>query len=235
MNRKVWTEIFAGVVKAIPILFAYLPLGITVGVFARESNLRLSEITLMSVAVYTCIGQIVAIKMFTSGSGLVSIWIGVFLVSMRHMLMSVTLAAFLKKARPPHLALLAFGITDEPFALGIQELRYGTGSIYVFTGIVLMCWFSWVTSCVIGYSLGQFAGFFNEYGFKFTLPALLVALTVFQTKTKSEVASALFSGVLTILLLVLFSMSLSMSLVLTSVLGASSGALAEAWIKKSQC
>jgi 4-azaleucine resistance transporter AzlC len=235
MNRKVWTEICAGIAKAIPIFFAYLPLGITVGLFARDSNLKLTEIALMSASVYTCIGQIVAIKMLTSGSGLWSISIAVFLVSLRHMLMSITLAPFLKKARPAHLALLAFGITDEPFALGVHELRYRTGSIYVFTGIVFMCWLSWVTSSLIGYSLGQFGGFFNEYGLKFTLPALLISLTFLQIKEKGDIASALFSGALTILCLSFFSVSLSISLIIISVLGASSGALVEAWMKKSGC
>jgi 4-azaleucine resistance transporter AzlC len=224
--------IVLGIVKAIPILLAYLPLGVVFGLLARESGFGLAEIALMSATVYSGMAQIIGVKMFVSGVGLWSIYLVVFAIGMRHSLMSITLAPFLGRVKKIHLALLACGITDEPFALGIHEFRHGSGSTYVFTGIVFMSWFSWVISCVIGFSLGRFSKVLSPYGLKFVLPGLLICLTVFQIKQRFDIIAAFTAAGLTILFLHIFTSPMSMSLIVISIIAATSGALSQRWIER---
>ena len=72
---------------------------------------------LMSILVYAGSSQLIAVAMFGAGMGPLSIIATTFVVNLRHMLMSASLAPNLRKWSKWELAAFAYEITDESFAI----------------------------------------------------------------------------------------------------------------------
>lgn len=108
---------------ALPIVFGYVPIGLAFGALARQIGLSLWQIGLMSALVYAGSSQFIAVSLLGAGAGLLTIIVTTFLVNLRHLLMSSALSPYLPRLNGHFLALLAFGVTDETFALNITRLR----------------------------------------------------------------------------------------------------------------
>ncbi|WP_207260336.1 AzlC family ABC transporter permease [Desulfovibrio sp. Huiquan2017] len=213
-----------------PIVMGYLPVGAAYGVLAQQAGLSLLNTVLMSVLVYAGSAQLIAVGMFAAGLNPVSIIVTTFVVNLRHLLMSASLAPSLKSWNKWELALFAYEITDESFA--VHSMRFARGDLNKATcfGINALAQISWVLASFAGYFAGASIPSVEPLGIDYALPAMFIALLVMQMKNGLHVLVAGFSGLLAVILNK--AGAAQWSVILATVVGATFGAGVESWTRK---
>ena len=178
-----------------PICLGYFPIGLALGVLAEKAGLRPMEIGLMSLLVFAGSAQFIAVSMLTNGATVTSIVITTFLVNLRHVLMSSSLAVYLRGANPWFLSLYSYGVTDESFAVNLTRFREGHWQRYQALVVNHVSNAAWILATVLGGYCGQFipAG---AFGIDYALVAMFLCLLVFQLRGAVYAVTAVAAGVM---------------------------------------
>ncbi|MBI9078961.1 MAG: AzlC family ABC transporter permease [Pseudodesulfovibrio sp.] len=213
-----------------PIILGYLPVGAAFGVLANKAGLSMCNTVLMSCIVYAGSAQLIAVAMFATGMPPLSIVATTFVVNLRHMLMSAALTPSLKSWKKWHLALFAFEITDESFAL--HSTRFGRDDKSQSVSFLINCMahISWVIASWLGFLAGETIPDVEPLGIDYALPAMFIALLAMQVKNGLHVFVAGFTGLASIVLIQ--TGADQWSVIIATVLGATFGAGVESWMKK---
>jgi predicted branched-subunit amino acid permease len=83
----------------------------------------------MSIMVFAGSAQFIAVAMLAGGASAPAIITTTFVVNLRHVLMSSALAVYLRAAHRGLLALYAYGVTDESFAVNLPRFNAGNWSL----------------------------------------------------------------------------------------------------------
>lgn len=141
-------QFLAGSRSAIPVVIAYIPMGIAYAITARQT-LTVLETILMSVGVFTGAGQMLAAQMLTQNASLIAIVIATFIINLRYVIMSTCVVNGLKGS-PLYLKMLGcFGVTDEAFAIFTTRSSNNRSMTY-WMGLMLTTYASWISGAVIG-------------------------------------------------------------------------------------
>ncbi len=127
-----------------PICLGYLPIGMAFGVLAQKAGLTPVQIGLMSLLVFAGSSQFIAVSMISAGASAAAIITTTFVVNMRHVLMSSALAVYLRSAHRGLLALYAYGVTDESFAVNLPRFNaheWSLGRAMVVNHAANLTWF----------------------------------------------------------------------------------------------
>lgn len=200
-NQK--EELVFGLKRAVPVIIGYFPVGIAVGVLASDIGLSPFEAGLMSLFVYAGSSQFIAMNLLNINAGAITIIITTLLVNLRHLLFSASLSPYFKEIRGKFIPIIAFGITDETFAVSITDVREKTFSHFYFLGFYITSYFAWVASTVLGSALGSLIPDTKALGFDFALPGMFLALLCMQIKNYKNIMVALIAGFLSMLFMVL--------------------------------
>ena len=106
-----------GLKDALPIIFGYFSASIAFGLLARSSSLSLWETQSFSLFTFTGAAQFMALNLINSGVSGPQIVLAYGLLNLRYMLMSAAVAKKVDFSRFFQRPLLAFGVTDENFAV----------------------------------------------------------------------------------------------------------------------
>lgn len=218
MSRDVFWD---GARKAVPIMLGYAPLGIAFGVIAREKGLNVVQTALMSLTAFTGSGQFIAVGMLGAGAGITAILLTNFLVNLRYLLFSASMAPFVKKMPVTIQSILAFGITDETFAVNMNEFDKREPDYRFMLGVNIFSHLSWIANSALGAALGNFIPDINRYGINFALPAMFIALLILQVKDKKNFYVAVVSAVLSIIFAV--TINTSVNVIIATVIAATLG------------
>lgn len=209
-----------GMRAAWPICIGYFPLGLAFGILAQKAGFDLLDIALMSVVVFAGSSQFIAVAMLSGGAAPVSIVLTTFMVNLRHVLMSSSLAVYLHRISRRFLFIFAYGVTDESFAVNMVKFREGGWHPYQALTVNHVANLAWIASTILGGYGGQFikAG---SFGIDYALSAMFLCLLVFQLRGRIYVLTAIISG----------SLALAISLlvpgnsfvIIASMLGATAG------------
>jgi len=185
-----------GVSAAWPICLGYFPLGLAFGVLAKQIGLSPWEIGLMSILVFAGSAQFIAVAMIDGGASAAAIILTTFVVNFRHFLMSSALAVRLSGAPRRFLALFAYGVTDESFAVNMTRFRQGGWDRWRALVVNHTANLAWIVATVAG----AFAGAFiprGAFGIDYALVAMFLCLLVFQLQGRiyalTAVAAAIFA------------------------------------------
>jgi 4-azaleucine resistance transporter AzlC len=193
IRKPFFPRLRRGLAAAWPICAAYVPIGLAFGVSAQRVGLSPIEIGLMSLLVFAGSAQFIAVSMIGGGAGAASIILATFVVNLRHLLMSSALSVFLGKRPLSHLALFAYGVTDESFAVNHQRFVSGdwgwTRALVVNHASNL----AWAASTVAGGLGGQFIAP-GAFGLDYTLCAMFIGLIVLQVRRLLHVAVGAAAG-----------------------------------------
>jgi 4-azaleucine resistance transporter AzlC len=188
----------AGLAAAWPICLGFFPIGLSLGVLAQKSGLAPWQTGLMSLFVFAGSSQFIAIAMLTAGSSPTAIVTTTFMVNLRHLLMSSALAVHFPGVSRRFLALFAYGVTDESFA--VHMARFNQGSWNRHSALVLnqVTNFTWIFCTVAGAYVGQFipAG---ALGIDYALTGMFICLLVFQLRGPVFTATALISAICSVM------------------------------------
>jgi 4-azaleucine resistance transporter AzlC len=178
-----------GAAAAWPICLGYFPIGLALGVLARKHGLAALDIGLMSLLVFAGSAQFIGVAMLGTKAAPLSIVLTTFVVNVRHLLMSSALAGHLHGAGKPFLAIFAYGVTDESFAVNMARFR---SSWDRWRALVVnqLSNAVWIFATILGALVGNLVPD-GALGIDFALPAMFIALLVLQLHSRIHVLTAL--------------------------------------------
>ena len=209
-----------GAAAAWPICLGYVPIGLAFGVLAQKTGLHPAEIGMMSLLVFAGSSQFIAVSMLDAGASAAAIVATTFMVNLRHLLMSSSLAVFLVGRGRAILSLFAYGITDESYAVNLGRFRAGNWGLHDALVLNHTANAAWLLSTVVGGYGGKFIPP-GAFGIDFALTAMFICLLVFQLQDVRSVATAVAAGILAVLFSILLPGNLY--IILASVVAASVG------------
>lgn len=165
----------------LPILFGYLPLGMAFGVlFATQLSYPWWGAPLMGLLIYAGAGQILAVSLLAAGTGLLEVFVAMFVLNARHLFYGLSLLGQFRGAGWRK-AYLIFGLTDETYSLLTSRPRSSDRHLeqaldFRITGLNQVYW---VLGCTVGALLGEHVAF-DSTGIEFALVALFIVLTIEQ-------------------------------------------------------
>lgn len=221
--------------QALPIVFGYLPIGFAFGVLAIKAGISAANTLAMSLLVYAGSAQLIAVGLISAG---VSPWATIlttFVVNLRHLLMSAALSPYLRGWPRSLLALFAFELTDESFAVHstrfarLQSQQESPKPATALT-INLISQLAWVLGTLLGIVAGDLIQDVRPFGLDYALIAMFAALLVFQLKDHVYIIVAGFAGLASTALL-LTGVS-QWNVMIAAVVAATLGVALESWIKR---
>lgn len=170
-------QFLLGMQSAIPVVIAYLPMGIAYAITARSAGLYILETIMMSVCVFTGAGQMLAAQMLVENADLIVIVIATFVINLRYIIMSTCVVNGLKGS-PLYLKMMAtFGVTDEAFAI-FTTRREDHRSMTYWMGLMLTTYASWISGAVIGAFTSNILPDILRDSFGIAMYAMFIAIVV---------------------------------------------------------
>ena len=139
-----------GAKAATPIILGYIPVGIAYGMLAKATGLTFFKALSFSLFVYTGAGQMAAVTMLAQNAAYVTIVFTVFILNLRHIIMSTCIMEKMEKTSLPIRLLLSFGITDEVFAMSMTDKKINKLTPSFFAGLALFSYLSWNIGSALG-------------------------------------------------------------------------------------
>lgn len=211
-----------GVRRALPIVLGYVPVAFAFGVLAVKSNIPPALVVAMSVFHFAGSGQFVCAGLWGAGVGAMSVIVAVFVVNLRHLLMSAAMAEPLAPLKRWQRFLFGCEMTDETFGVHITAFQRGwklcTATLFTCN---LTAHASWVLGTVIGVFCGGLVHDVKPLGLDYALTAMFLALLVPQCVSRLHVLVAIVTAILS-LSLKLAGMG-QWNVVVATVLGATLG------------
>ncbi|MGM0379829.1 MAG: AzlC family ABC transporter permease [Bacillota bacterium] len=191
-----------GIKRGIPIAFGYIPIGIAFGMMANTAGLPVYIIIMMSFCVYAGASQFMAVGLINQGISSIEIIMTTFIVNSRHFLMSSSLTQkFFKNIDQKHYKFLAFGITDETFAVHSMTKNEDLDKEKVY-GVNLIAYLSWGLSTIIGILMGKVLPDIIQSSMGISLYAMFIALLIPNIKNNKEIKLIVY---ITILISMIFN------------------------------
>jgi 4-azaleucine resistance transporter AzlC len=179
--RILASNIRRGLSAAWPICLGYFPIGLSLGVLAQKGGLAPWQMAAMSILVFAGGSQFIAVAMIGIGASPLAIVSTTFMVNLRHLLMSSAMSVHFPGVSRRFLALFAYGLTDESFAVNMTH--FNQGNWHRFSALTLnhAANTTWIVSTVAGVYLGQLVPP-GAAGVDFALTGMFICLLVFQLR-----------------------------------------------------
>ncbi|HHY36058.1 MAG TPA: AzlC family ABC transporter permease [Firmicutes bacterium] len=193
----IWWEVLQ---DCLPMCAGYIPFGLTCGIMGRTAGLSTFEITFMSAAVYAGASQFIALGMLASGTaGWGLIVLTTLLVNLRHLLMGAYMVPHHLKLPRPLGYYLAFGLTDESYALvASRSDRKGYDALYNW-GVNTLLYLIWILATFLGALFYQSIPDPLEWGIDFALPATFLTLLIPRLTNGTALVVALVAALCAVL------------------------------------
>jgi 4-azaleucine resistance transporter AzlC len=228
-NKKDFVE---GVKACLPTVLGYLSIGFAAGVIARTSGLSVVEIALLSLFLYAGSAQFVTAGMIAAGSAISSIIFAVFLINLRHLLFSASLAPYCKKLSSWENFIIGSQLTDETFGVASNYLAGKKEASFSWLfGLNITAHVNWIIATVLGAIMGGWITNTEAIGMDFALPAMFAGLLVLQMIGKSEKSLEISIALVTVVCLIIVNLLLPgmWGVMIATVLGSTIGMAVKRW------
>jgi 4-azaleucine resistance transporter AzlC len=198
----------AGIRAELPIAIGVIPFGMIYGVLALAAGIPWWPALAMSSILFAGSAQFIASGLIAGGAPAAVLLATTFVVNLRHLLYSASLAPHLRHLSRPWRWLLAYLLTDEAYA--VAAVHYSDQTIppaskqWFFLGAGGTLWLSWQLSTVAGLTLGSRIP--PTWSLDFTLALTFIGIIVPTIARRKEVnrpnlAAALSAGLVAVLTL----------------------------------
>ncbi|WP_125590793.1 AzlC family ABC transporter permease [Companilactobacillus jidongensis] len=226
-----YTTFRDGVRSCLPTVLGYLGIGFSFGIVGINSHLNLFEITLMSAIVYGGSSQFVMCGLLLANTSITGIVMTVFLVNLRHLLMSMTASPHFREESLLSNISVGSLLTDESFAVFsttvAQEKHF---SLRWMEGLNVTAYLTWIVATFLGGLVGNFISNPEQFGLDFALTAMFVGLFLTQFEwelSKNMKKSIMVVATVVVSLYILLSfVSSSLAVIISALLGCLVGGLA---------
>ena len=185
-----------------PLVVGAAPFGIIYGTLAATAGISFAATLAMSLFVFAGASQFVCVTLVTAGTAWPMIVLTTFVVNLRHLLYGATMVPFYKNLSKPWKMLLAFGLTDETFA--VAAARYsqkdGVSNKHFYNlGSMLFMYTNWNLCTFIGLTVGTTFSEISKWGLDFAMVATFIGIVIPYLVTKPMWAAVLTSGFVSLL------------------------------------
>ncbi|HMQ33235.1 MAG TPA: AzlC family ABC transporter permease [Chloroflexaceae bacterium] len=192
-------DLRAGYLAMLPLWLGAAPFGVIYAVSALAAGLTPAQTLAMSLLVFAGAAQFTAVGMVAAGAGPLAITLTTLIINARHLLMAASLAPHLRGVGPWRRLLLAAGLTDESYAVGVGRYLEGRGSAAFQIGCNLSLYTCWPLSTVAGIALGQAIPDPAAYGLDLVFPLTFIGLLVPLLRQPANRPAAAIAAALTVL------------------------------------
>jgi 4-azaleucine resistance transporter AzlC len=167
-------------VLTVPVMLAYVSIGIPCGVIEAQAGLTPLMALLLSATYYSGAGQFMVGGMWLSGISVVSILLSVSLVTTRQLLYSAAFAPYLGAERRGKSLAFAALVTDETFGINLSQFSAREGWDLAHAQVVnVACMLSWALANCLGAALGTVLDLPTDV-MSFGMTAIFICLLVSQ-------------------------------------------------------
>lgn len=143
-----------GARRCVPLLIGVIPFGLVTGIASQGAGLSLAEAVFMSLTVFAGASQLVALGIWAHPPPLLSVIFAAFVVNLRLALMGPVLSPWLDRLRGWRLWGSLFVMTDQNWALSVQDMNAGHRDAGFLFGSGASMWLVWAATTGIGYLAG---------------------------------------------------------------------------------
>jgi len=180
-------EFFLGFRDGFPIALGYIPVSFAFGLLVVKGGLPAWVATLISLTNLTSAGQFAGATLILAGASLLEITLTTFIINLRYLLMSLSLA---QKLAPGltlrQRGLLAFGITDETFA--VASVARTEISFPYMLGLIVGPYTGWGMGTLLGGIVCALLPASLQDALGITLYAMFIALVVPPAKKSRTIS-----------------------------------------------
>ena len=227
MNPTPSSEFWAGVRETFPLVVGAIPFGIIFGTLAESGGLSLWAALAFSAIVFAGSAQFIALGMVSAGASWPIIILTTFVVNLRHLLYSTTLLRQVRHLPQRWRVPLAFGLTDETFAVVVRHYELPPASElkhWYYLGSAAFMYLNWQLCTLIGLTFGRLIPGIEHWGLDFAMSASFIGIVVPYLKNRPMFAAALVSGALGV---ALYDLPNKLGLILATLAGVAIGFLLE--------
>ncbi|TCM96315.1 4-azaleucine resistance transporter AzlC [Paenibacillus sp. BK033] len=221
-----------GVKDCVPTLLGYLSIGFAAGVVGHTSGLSVLEITLMSILIYAGSAQFIIAGMVASQGSIAAIVFTVFIVNLRHLLLSAALSPYFRQLTAFKTVMIGTLLTDETFGVAMNKAANTRAlSESWMNGLNVTAYLNWILATMAGAFLGQWITNPEKFGLDFALPAMFIGLLVLQLLGRQKLFRDMVVVVSAVIIVVGASTvtSGSVAVIIATVSAATIGVLIERW------
>jgi len=165
--------------------------GMVFGLAARDAGLSLPEAVAMSVFVFAGASQFAAVGLIAQGVPWPAIVLLTALLNARHLLYSAALLPWLRPLPATKRAAMAYGLTDEAFALSLHHFsrlgRVDVRGYWIAAGLV---WVPWNAATIAGVVGGQVIPEPSRFGIDIIFPAAMAGLAALLIRVRRDLVAA---------------------------------------------
>ncbi len=191
------SEFFRGARDSLPLVIGAMPFGIIFGTLSGSAGLSVSGTMGMSLFVFAGSAQFIAMGLVAAGTAWPMIVLTTFVVNFRHLLYTATLLPHLQKLSPRWQAVLAFGLTDETFAVAVGRWRQPDASPHkqwYQLGSMIYMYTNWNVCTIIGLVAGRLLQDIAGWGLDFAMVAAFIGMVMPYLKDRPNYCAVLVAG-----------------------------------------
>lgn len=220
-------QMLAGARDTFPLIVGAAPFAIIFGTLAATAGLSFAATIGMSLFVFAGSAQFISISLIAGGTSWQIIVLTTFVVNLRHILYSTTMIPFYKNLNHLWKAVLAFGLTDETFAVAANRYYQKDGAPnkhYYNLGSMIFMYTNWNLCTLIGLLAGKSFPQISEWGLDFAMPATFIGMVIPYLISKPMWISVITAGVVSI---AAYKLPHKLGLMVAAVLGVAAGIISE--------
>lgn len=195
------SEFSAGIRAELPIVLGVIPFGMIYGVLALSAGLPPLLAQGMSSVVFAGSAQFIAAGLFATSAPALVLVMTTFVVNLRHLLYSASLAPYVQHLPLRWKGALAYLLTDEAYVVAILHYKESPEPIthkhWFYLGAGLTLWISWQLSTAAGIFLG--AQVPSSWSLDFALAVTFIGLVVPALRNRPQIGAALAAGIIAVL------------------------------------
>jgi 4-azaleucine resistance transporter AzlC len=226
-NQRRWSEFWKGARDTLPLIIGAIPFGIIFGTLSAKAGLSAAGAMGMSLFVFAGSAQFIALGLVAAGTLWPMIVLTTFVVNFRHLLYTATLLPYLRRLPRRWQLALAFGLTDETFAVAVGRWLQADISPHKHwyqLGSMLFMYINWNLCTLAGIVAGRFLTGIGGWGLDFAMVAAFIGMVIPYLTDRPGYCVALVSGASA---LAFNGLPHKLGLIAASILGITAGVVAE--------
>ena len=226
------SEFWKGARDTLPLIIGAIPFGIIFGTLSHGAGLSATGAMAMSLFVFAGSAQFIAMGLVGAGTIWPMIVLTTLVVNFRHLLYTATLLPYLRRLPRRWQVALAFGLTDETFAVAVGRWLQKDASPhkhwYQFGSMVFM-YINWNLCTALGIAAGHLLQGIGGWGLDFAMVAAFIGMVIPYLKNKPSYCAIFVSGASAI---AFNGLPHKLGLIVATLLGMAAGAVSESLIAK---
>lgn len=219
-------ELLLGIQRELPLLLGVFPFGMIYGLLAVQAGMSAAMAQGMSSIVFAGSAQFLITQLVAGGTPWLVIVLTAFVVNLRHVLYSASIAPYLKPLSTRWKLILGYLLTDEAYGVTIAHYDAHEGSRawrhFFLLGAGVTLWAGWQVSTACGIFLG--AQIPAAWALDFALPLTFIALVVPMIKDKPGLLAAAAGGIVSMLA---FGLPFKLGILVAAAAGIAAGLWSE--------